>query len=185
MGIQKNTLKRFQQGLTLIELIATLAVVSILLAHTAPALHNIQANNRLWTHTHHFGQMLVFARSEAIKRNNKVIVCNADNSNQCLKKKHWDNFWLVFEDRNNNGQWNSDEPLLKRLPFGRSTRLNIHSSRKSVIAFHGHGRSPGSNATFTFCDSRGAQHARSVILSNSGRYRMSDKTGSGKKLTCT
>jgi len=183
MSDQKNISKHHQQGLTLIELIATLAITGILLAYGAPAMHDFYANNRLSIQTQQFGQLLIFARSEAIKRNENVVVCTADESNQCNKTKQWNNQWLVFEDKNHNTEWDGKETRLKRINMS-DNPVNIQSSRKSVITFYSHGKSPGSNATFTFCDSRGEDFARAVILSNSGRYRIGNKKSSGETLTC-
>ena len=40
------------------------------------------------------------------------------------------------------------------------------------------------NGTITFCDERGAAHARAVIISYTGRPRVSDRTASRQLLSC-
>jgi type IV fimbrial biogenesis protein FimT len=39
-------------------------------------------------------------------------------------------------------------------------------------------------ATFTFCDDRGPADARAVIVSQTGRPRVSDRNASGRPLDC-
>lgn len=172
-----------ERGLTLIELLCTLAIVSIVIGNAIPALYHFHGNNRLWVHSQQLGQILSFARSEAIKQNSTVTLCPSQNSKHCSEKHDWAAQWLMFVDTNNNAQYENQEVLLKQINFN-NIPFNITTSRKPPIMFYGNGRSEGSNTTFTFCDTRGADYAKAVILSNTGRFRFSEKKSSGKKLDC-
>jgi type IV fimbrial biogenesis protein FimT len=176
-SITQNT-----RGHTLIELIITLAIISILAAFAAPAMQSFYANNLMWIKTQQFGHLLTLARSEAIKRNTAIVICPVALNN-CNEEKSWENEWILFEDLNGNQLWEDKEPLLKRITLDESP-ITLQSSRKPPVVFNSSGRTPGSNTTFIFCDNRGADYARAVILSNSGRYRISEAKSNGKKLDC-
>lgn len=65
-------------GLTLIELLVTLAVLSILIAIAAPNFSNVSDSNKLTTETNNLLGALSYARSEAVTRNLTVQVAVAD-----------------------------------------------------------------------------------------------------------
>ena len=171
------------RGFSLVELLVTLSVMGIIIAYATPALYHFYANNRLWLYTHQFTQTLAFARSEAIKRNSEILICPIDHDQQCSKDNNWNKPWMVFEDFNDNGKKEQNEPLLRRLNFD-DTAVSIRSNRKPKVRYFSNGKSTGSNASFRFCDSRGEEFARTVILSNSGRFRITDRKNNGKKRSC-
>ena len=66
-----------QSGFTLIELIITITIFGILLAIAIPNLTSLVRNQRIKAATGDVYATLIFARSEAIKRNADVSVCQA------------------------------------------------------------------------------------------------------------
>ncbi len=67
-----------QQGLTLIELMVTLAVLGILIAVVSPSFNDMLVRNRLASSTNQFHSLLKFARNEAISRKSTVTICGAN-----------------------------------------------------------------------------------------------------------
>ena len=57
------------------------------------------------------------------------------------------------------------------------------NANRSTLSFRPFGQM-GVTATFAFCDQRGSKAARAVIISQTGRPRVSDRSSSGKPLTC-
>ena len=86
-------------GVTLIELMVTLAVVTILALVAVPNLRNFLENGRLITQTNDFISDVQMARSEAIKRAGIVIICPSTNGASCTTG--WNNGRLVFVDVSN------------------------------------------------------------------------------------
>jgi type IV fimbrial biogenesis protein FimT len=86
---------RKQQGLTLIELMVTLAVAIILITVGMPMFTGIAANNRAAAQTNDLVSALKLARSEAVKRSDPVVARQAGTT--------WSEGWLVFVDDNDNG----------------------------------------------------------------------------------
>lgn len=79
------------RGFTIIELLITLALLSIIVAFAVPAFNNIILNNRFTSYSNTFVTGLAMARSEAISRNDNVSLVNvvADANNE------WGGGWQV------------------------------------------------------------------------------------------
>jgi type IV fimbrial biogenesis protein FimT len=63
-----------QAGVTLIELVVTIAILAILLSLAAPSIHETLKNNRLAAQNNEMVALINLARSQAIRRNASVSV---------------------------------------------------------------------------------------------------------------
>lgn len=164
-------------GITIIELMISLAIVAVLSAISAPTFTIIIQDNRLVTQVNELVTALSFARSEAIKRNNTVTTCRSNNGKDCVGA--WTNGWIVFIDNDFDGIVDVGETIL--LIHGPVMSGNTVTFNRSRVIYNGNGTAKGgSNGTFTFCDKRGKFSARGVIVSNTGRPRLAiDKNSNG------
>lgn len=64
-------------GFTLTELLVLLALVAVILALGAPALSAMAGSVRLTSGTNMFFSSVLLARSEAAKRNGRVVLCKS------------------------------------------------------------------------------------------------------------
>lgn len=92
--------KRQNQGFTIIELMVTLAVVGVLLAVAVPGLSDLLERNRLQSASTNLYTALLSARSEALKRNQDIVVaCKQSDGSACATAGSggiWKYGWLVF-----------------------------------------------------------------------------------------
>jgi type IV fimbrial biogenesis protein FimT len=93
-----------QQGLTLVELMVTLAVAIILLAVGVPLFTGVTSSNRAAAQANTFLAAFKLARSEAVGRSTEVSVCAVDDPGadadtlNCGTNADWANGLLVFTD---------------------------------------------------------------------------------------
>jgi len=160
--------RRSCAGLTALDLAIGLAIAAVVIALAVPALQNLAMNRRMQAATTTLHASLALARAAAIDRAARVVLCPTDGFEACNGLSRWQYGWLVFEDRNDDRQYQPAEPLLQR--GNPLEHLDIVSSvHRTRLRFFPNGTAPGSNATITFCDRRGPQAARQLVLSASGR----------------
>ena len=162
-------------GITLLELIFTLAVGAVLLGAGIPALQAFVLDSRRTADVNAFVTAVQLARSEAAKRGRPVVLCGSNDLATCAEG--YSRGWLVFvdEDDSQPPERSLDEPLL--LAHRPSIEGTIESNR-DVYEFRPF-RRRSTNGTVTFCDRRGAAAARAVIISYTGRPRVA-ATGPGR-----
>ena len=175
-----------QRGLTAIELATVVTVLAVLSALAAPSFTNLIRSNQVSGVVNTFMADMRFARSEAIRRGGAVVMCRSDapeaasptcGSGSGPGGNGWVSGWLVFEDRDNSGAFNTGDQLLRvqariptvdtfvesgtpsnKFPFTPTGRLRGVSSATQLQV--------GSNASFT-----NAQQ-RTLCVSPSGRVRV-------------
>ena len=176
-------------GFTLIELIVTLAVVSILLLTGIPMLNQMTTSNRLVTQINSIAGSLSVARSESIKRGESITLCGSTDGATC-DTSNWESGWIVFTDADNNAVLNSaTESMLKIVDqFSGGTTLRLsQSDSASIMRYRSDGslRDQNSDATrtdkgtFTLCDSSASvTKAKAINVNPLGRVSRAEDTDS-------
>lgn len=174
-----------KDGYSMIEMVATLAIISILLALAAPSFSSISSDAQLRGYTNQLIDQLQYARSEAVKRSQRVEMCKSENGTDCSHAGEWHEGYLIFADNNRNRQHEASEPILYLQHTLKSLRSLTYSAFPSsnYIIYYPSGLSMG-NGTFTLCDERGSEHARAVILYKTGRIRTAKTKPNGDHLVC-
>lgn len=106
---------RAQKGLTLVELMVTLAVVVVLLGVGVPLYRGVVANNALVAETNDLVSALNLARSEAVKRGAAVTICAKNTANVASTTcgTDWTNGWQVFTDGSTLGTFDGTDAVLR------------------------------------------------------------------------
>ena len=158
-------------GVTLIELLVVVLVVAALMVLATPAFLSVVNSIRLTTAVNSLFSALHLARSEAAKRNARVVVCKSAMGDACTATGGWDQGWIVFHDANNNAALDAGEALLAReqaLP--QPIRFTGNNNVVRYVSYTAIGTAqPG---TLTVCQlSATSVDARQIVISNSGRPR--------------
>jgi type IV fimbrial biogenesis protein FimT len=162
-----------RSGFSLIELMVTIALISILLTVGVPSFSSILRSMTLTTQANNFVASINFARSEAIRRNS-VVTLSASAGN--LTQNHWESGWQIWIDSNGNGTLDNGE-LLRLFPDIGSGSL---VSNTSLVRFSGNGfldgRSP-SALVFSLQPPHCAREAsRDITVTPAGRPSIAEAT---------
>lgn len=90
-----------QQGLTLIELMVTLSIAGILAAIAAPSLQSFVSRNAMRSLANDFTLSIQRTRTEAINRNECIVVCKSSNAGEArpvcdTANANWAVGWAVY-----------------------------------------------------------------------------------------
>lgn len=100
-------------GFSLIELLISLAIISIFTANVVPNLNGIIAQERSTVLTNSLAGALAYARTESIMKQKNVVTCQSNNGIECNESKNWHKGWIIFTDNNKNQLRDEDEQLLR------------------------------------------------------------------------
>lgn len=172
------------RGLTLLELMINLSIAGITLSLAVPGLGTLIGNNTRSGSINSLVSHIQLARSEAISRAQRTILCPSLDGQTCYDSTTWDQGYILVEDSNNNKAVDPDDRLL-RVFQNLDERITIRSTvRRKRILFNALGMSPGYNLTLSFCDQQQMVEPRAVIVSNTGRPRLSETKGDGSAIDC-
>jgi type IV fimbrial biogenesis protein FimT len=169
-------------GWTLLEALFCLLLVGAVAGWGLPTFATVSRNAAQTSRVNLFIQAVYLARSEAIKRNGVVSLCPTPDGTVCLPTADWRSGWLVFvnTDRDSPAARDPGEELLHVYePWDDGHIL----SNRSTLSFRPYGQM-GVTATVAFCDDRGAAAAKAVIISQTGRPRITTRSASGGPLPC-
>ncbi len=101
-------------GFTLVEVMITIAIATIVGMAAVGTFNTTIAGYRILGEANGLARDLQFARSEATKRGQSIIVCPSTDGASCVASNTaWAGGWMVFFDSNSNGSFDSGEPVLR------------------------------------------------------------------------
>lgn len=167
---------RRAHGVTLIELLVTLAILAILAAITVPSFTDFIAKSRVEGRAGEMVSIFNLARSEALRRGATVSVCKSLNSTSCTTTGDWNQAVLVFSDVNKNGALDGVSPNADQLirVLGASSAIpsisgGTNFSNWLSYDINGASRGNGGLASGSFAFSCTAHEAYQVKVSPTGR----------------
>jgi type IV fimbrial biogenesis protein FimT len=164
-----------QQGFSLIELLMGLAIVGIVLQLVGPAYAALAESNHRELAAKSLASGLRNARTEAIARNQTIVVHGIDND--------WGQGWRMILDLNGKGHEDSDNPLL--IERQSDVRVSIVGNRpvRSFVRFSNLGEPLMPSGAFQagtlhICAAREPVSQLQVVLARTGRVSLrSEKAG--------
>jgi type IV fimbrial biogenesis protein FimT len=176
------------------ELFTTLAVVGVLAAIAVPNMRPFIQNNRLTSAANDLLRSFQLARTEAIKRQQTVVVCASANPTATAATCSYGAFtgWIVFQDGDITAsvaadwQRNGTDTIIERHPVLDSS-ITVKTDNNGIESYAATGfANPAGAQTPTrnvlICDVRGNKISgtnsveRAVIIAATGRVRVSKAT---------
>jgi type IV fimbrial biogenesis protein FimT len=174
---------RRARGVTLLELIMTIAIVAILATVAVPGFVEFRYDAERTAAVNGLIHALYLARSESIKRVAIVSLCRSPDGVTCANSSSgWNEGWMVFVnlDRDDPPQRDPNEPIITRYQGWRGGTITSNRPAYSFRPAH----QGLVNGTVLFCDPRGGATARAIIISHVGRPRVSKRDSDNKPLRC-
>ena len=166
------------RGFTLTESVVTLAIASTLLSVGITTVGEVVRGLQLGGVSNDVLLQLQLARSEAIKRNGRMVLCKSADGVECSAGGGWEQGWILFQDRNNTGRREPEEDVMQRLePLPPQFLLKANNPLARYVSYGPLGRSLLSSGafqagTFTLCRaSAGPTEGRQIIVNSGGRPR--------------
>lgn len=175
-------MQRRIRGYSLYELLITTSLMAILLTVGVPSFSALTARQRQHAEINALFHAVHVARKESIMRRKVVSICPSDDGASCGSMADWSRGWLMFE--------NSDRDSPPEVDAGEAI-LQHHTVAENVI-IHGNRRGftlratvlRATNGTLVVCDTANRIRPRALIVSYTGRPRVSFKKTGGKPYAC-
>ncbi len=182
-SFQQEILSRRCSGTTLWELLCTMLIVGILLSLAIPNFQTLSLDSKRTADINAFVGAIQLARSESTKRARAIVLCKSADLITCGRDEiRYDAGWMVFVNSDDIRPPNrsAQEPLLYAHEPASDGPI---SANRRLFEFRPF-RRRSTNGTVTFCDRRRDNAARAVIVSYTGRPRVSSRGPGQRALTC-
>ena len=159
-----------QRGLSLIELIVTMAIAAIVLGVGVPTFGNVVADNSMASNANRFVASINLARSAAIRYQRPATICASSSYNAttptCSSGTDWSDGWIVYVDKDRDGAVDADEVQSVFEPMDD----DVTFSSGAVNGFTYDARGFVDNGdNLTLCDNRTGEMGRQVRVNAAGR----------------
>ncbi|MET1254282.1 GspH/FimT family pseudopilin [Aliikangiella maris] len=170
---QQRTFISQHNGFTFIDLIFTLAILTLLFGFALPSFNQFIDRQKIATQVSQFKYLLQNARKQAILEKSKITVCPTDDQLKC--NNNWSDGFMAFIDLNENRQKDKSESMIYVQNLNHpqlSLKFKAFGYRNS-FQWHQTGITNHQNGTFLFCWKNKPELARALIISKAGRMRHS------------
>ena len=175
-------IRRVAGGYSLYELIITIGVVALVMSLGVPSFGKMVADHRLKVEVDALFHAVHLARKESIIRRRAVTLCPSRDGLNCQPGLDWSDGWIMFVnlDRDVPATRDSDEPVLQR--FSVSLHNQVVANRRSFSFRTTELRA--TNGTFIFCDKARRAAPRALVVSYTGRPRVTRNDTRGRPYSC-
>ena len=158
-----------QRGFTLIELMITLFIIAITAAIAVPSYKTFIDNNKVKNAAMQLQSGLMYARSEAIKRNEAIYLVPSGGSST-----GWANGWSITTSVKSHADCKADaEDCLKIIPA--ASGVKVVNAAPTEITYNKQGRT--TSATFELCDEDNEATKRTITISSTGASKVTQGGG--------
>jgi type IV fimbrial biogenesis protein FimT len=158
---------RTSRGFTLIEMLITIAILTIVMAIAIPNFNT--GRSLVVNQAREFKSALNFARNEAVNLSRIVTLCPSDDASAAAPNcdETWHNGWVVYIDENKDGDADDGEVVRRHIALKGGVTITANPVAASV-SFDNQGFTDDAS-DFLFCSDADKASGRTVMLARSGR----------------
>ena len=168
-------------GLSLIESLFVLLILSILISIALPGFNEIIASKKSDIVIGQLQQAVELGKVTAITNTDTVTLCKSDSGQQCGGK--WQDGVIVFTDKNRDRKVNQEDRLIRYITFPEidGTLSWRAFQNRQYLQFTPQGFTRYQNGSFVFCPrNKKAELARQLVINRTARARLTiDSDGDG------
>jgi type IV fimbrial biogenesis protein FimT len=157
-----------ERGFTLLELMASIAILAIVAGFAVPSFILIIENNRSQAATEAFFSTLIAARSEAVKRNQPIVLCKSADELTCTNANDWEQGWLAYADVDADSVFDVGEPIVQTNQALRGATLRASFGANDIFVYQPDG-ALAANETFNICIDGDVTRGYNIDLNVTGR----------------
>jgi type IV fimbrial biogenesis protein FimT len=175
-------MRRNTYGYSLYELLMTLTLVALIIGIGLPSFSTIVARAGMRVEIDALFHAIHVARKESIMRKRIVSLCPSLDGQSCAPGRDWSSGWLMFEntDRDEPPRRDSGEPLLQTHKVGENVRIMANRRGFTLRAT----QKRATNGTFIVCDRSDRAVPVALVISYTGRPRVTQETRRGEPYNC-
>ena len=180
-------------GISIVELVVSLAIVAILATTGVPAFSSFIQSNRLNESSFDMLATINLARTEAVKRRTRVLLCRSADPTlptpSCGGSANtWTTGWLVFASGDSNSTYEAGTDTLLGIGLVDSSNVTVitNGTSDNNLEYNSDGTTneSGGTARFALCDQRGGAQGRQINIPPHGRPKFV-KGNSASPINCT
>ena len=155
-----------------------LVIAAVLMTMAAPSMGSFVRNNRLQSQAFALVRMMHLARSEAVKRKTRTVLCRSANPSAATPTcggtaSNWTTGFLLFASGDTNSTYQAGTDVLLRISPGSGKGMTVitNSTSNNNLEYNTDGSTNegGGTARFAVCDARGGAFGRQVDVNPVGR----------------
>lgn len=154
------------------------AIIGVVAALAYPSFRDMIQLNRVQAQTSQLFGALMLARSEAVKANQRTVICKSANQTACTNAGEWDQGWIIFRDADADDALDAAEIIVKVSgPVAMDVTIRAGSSFDDFLAYRPDGTtgfllSNTDTQSFKICYKLDENQSRQIFIDASGRPRV-------------
>ena len=173
-------MRRQHLGFTLVELLVAIAVAAIVLTLGVPSFERVIERNQLTANINELVASLNYARSEAVRRNQRVSICHSNDGTSCSGADFEDG-WIIFEDLDEDGDRDNPADTILRVHSTLPQNISLGDNLGGNLSFRPSGRA-NKAGRFVMCKDNDLTKARAIFMIINGRVRLAQLDNNGTPL---
>jgi type IV fimbrial biogenesis protein FimT len=173
-----KTLNRKSAGMTLLELLISIALISIVTTFALPSFHNLLKSMERRSVTSDLVSLINLARTTAIEHQTAVTLCPLDQNNRCTH--NWSLPVVAFKDSNRDRILSTNSDIIRTYQTA-SGKLEGNAGIRNYFRFRATGLAQEAIGNLTWCPhDRDSAYAAQIRINMGGRpYVAKDSNGDG------